>query len=135
MSEILAVIKEAALEAVKNSSPCQVVTGVVNSAAPLQIQLNQSVLIDSKVIIVPEHLTDYETEITFDDPEIKQIYTTWNMEETQESSRSKISFKQPSIRHKITVYNSLKIGDFVVLIRAQGGQKFLIIDRMVKNDT
>lgn len=135
MSEILSVIKEAALAAVNDSSPCQVITGVVISTAPLQIQLNQSIVIDSRTIIVPEHLTDYETEITFDDPEVKQIYTTWNMEETQESNRAKISFKQPSVRHKITVYNSLKTGNFVALIRLQGGQKFLIVDRVVKNDT
>ena len=32
---------------------------------------------------------------------------------------------------EVTIQNSLKVGDQVVLLRQQGGQKFLVLDRVV----
>ena len=122
-------IKQAAVEAVNASKPAGVIYGTVQSVNPLEIFVEQKLILTKEFIIVPEHLTDYETEITFDDPNIKQIYTTWNMEETQESQRSKISFKQPAVKHKITIYNALKEGDSVILFRKQGGQRYVVFDR------
>lgn len=80
---------------------------------------------------MPQHLTDYQTKMSFDNPEIKQVYTTWNMAETQESNLSKISFKQKD-QHEITIYNALKIGESVMLLSAPGGQKYYVLDRVVK---
>ncbi len=122
-------IKQAAVEAVNASKPAGVIYGTVQSVNPLEIFVEQKLVLTKEFVVVPEHLTDYETEITFDDPNIKQIYTTWNMEETQESQRSKISFKQPAAKHKITVYNGLKNGDKVIMLRQQGGQLYFILDR------
>lgn len=123
-------MKKAALEAVDASKPADILYGTVQSVNPLEIFVEQKLILTKEFIIVPEHLTDYETEITFDDPEVKQIYTTWNMEETQESNRAKISFKQPAVKHKITVYNALKEGDSVILFRKQGGQRYVVFDRV-----
>ena len=83
--------------------------GTVQSTTPLTISIDQKLILSEKFLIIPESLTDYETEISFDDPSVKQVFTTWNMEETAESTPSKISFKE-KIKHKITVYNSLKVG-------------------------
>ena len=122
-------MKKAALEAVDASKPVDILYGTVQSVNPLEIFVEQKLILTKEFIIVPEHLTDYETEITFDNPEVKQIYTTWNMEETQESNRAKISFKQPAVKHKITIYNALKEGDSVILLRKQGGQRYVVFDR------
>ena len=130
-TDLLKTIKKAAVEAVDASNPASLMYGIVQSVSPLTIYVDQKLIIPESFIIVPQHLTDYETEITFDNPDIKQIYTTWNMAETQESSQSKLSFKQPAVKHKITVYNALKTGDKVLLLRQQGGQKFLVLDRVV----
>lgn len=130
-TDLLKTIKKAAVEAVNASNPASLMYGTVQSVSPLTIYVDQKLIIPESFIIVPEHLTDYETEITFDDADIKQIYTTWNMGETQESSQAKLSFKQPAVKHKITVYNALKQGDKVLLLRQQGGQKFLVLDRVV----
>ncbi len=122
-------MKKAALEAVDASKPVDILYGTVQSVNPLEIFVEQKLILTKEFIIVPEHLTDYETEITFDNPEVKQIYTTWNMEETLESNRAKISFKQPAVKHKITIYNALKEGDSVILFRKQGGQRYVVFDR------
>ena len=32
--------------------------------------------------------------------------------------------------HEITIYNALQVGERVILIRVQGGQKFVVVDRV-----
>lgn len=129
-SDFVKVIKKTAIEAVKNSKPTDIFYGTVQSISPLTIFIDQKLILSEKFLIIPESLTDYETEISFDDPSVKQVFTTWNMEETSESTPSKISFKE-KIKHKITVYNSLKTGEKVILLRQQGGQKYMVLDRAV----
>ena len=129
-SDFVKVIKKSAIEAVKNSKPTDIFYGTVQSISPLTIFIDQKLILSEKFLIIPESLTDYETEISFDDPSIKQVFTTWNMEETSESTPSKMSFKE-KIKHKITVYNSLKVGEKVILLRQQGGQKYMVLDRAV----
>ncbi|OUQ56325.1 hypothetical protein B5E58_10785 [Tyzzerella sp. An114] len=129
-SDFVKVIKKSAIEAVKNSKPTDIFYGTVQSISPLTIFIDQKLILSEKFLIIPESLTDYETEISFDDSSIKQVFTTWDMEETSESSPSKISFKE-KIKHKITVYNGLKAGEAVILLRQQGGQKYMVLDRAV----
>ena len=129
-SDFVKVIKKSAIEAVNNSKPADIFYGTVQSISPLTIFIDQKLILSEKFLIIPESLTDYETEISFDDPSIKQVFTTWNMEETSESTPSKMSFKE-KIKHKITVYNSLKVGEKVILLRQQGGQKYMVLDRAV----
>ena len=130
-SDFVKVIKKSAIEAVNNSKPADIFYGTVQSISPLTIFIDQKLILSEKFLIIPESLTDYETEISFDDPSVKQVFTTWNMEETSESTPSKISFKE-KIKHKITVYNSLKTGEKVILLRQQGGQKYMVLDRVVE---
>ncbi len=129
-SDFVKVIKKSAIEAVNNSKPADIFYGTVQSISPLTIFIDQKLILSEKFLIIPESLTDYETEISFDDPSVKQVFTTWNMEETSESTPSKISFKE-KIKHKITVYNSLKVGEKVILLRQQGGQKYMVLNRAV----
>ena len=130
-SDFVKVIKKSAIEAVNNSKPADIFYGTVQSISPLTIFIDQKLILSEKFLIIPESLTDYETEISFDDSSVKQVFTTWNMEETSESTPSKISFKE-KIKHKITVYNSLKVGEKVILLRQQGGQKYMVLDRVVE---
>ncbi len=130
-SDFVKVIKKSAIEAVNNSKPADIFYGTVQSISPLTIFIDQKLILSEKFLIIPESLTDYETEISFDDSSVKQVFTTWNMEETSESTPSKISFKE-KIKHKITVYNSLKTGEKVILLRQQGGQKYMVLDRVVE---
>ena len=124
------IIKQAGVEAVRASVPADLLFGTVQSESPLQIFINQKIILSGDEIILSRNVTDYETELSFDDPDIKQIYTTWNMAETEESQQQKIAFKA-KINHKVTIYNGLKAGERVAVLRLQGGQKFFVIDRVV----
>lgn len=128
--DFVKVIKKAAIEAVKASKPADILLGNVQSTEPLTIFIDQKLILTEKFLIVPQRLMDYETEISFDDSSVKQVFTTWDMSESSESTPSKISFKEKT-KHKVTVYNALKTGDSVIILRQQGGQKYIVIDRVV----
>ncbi len=129
-TDFVRVIKKISLETFINSKPADILYGSILSVKPLKIFIDQKMILTEGFITVPKHLTDYEVEISFNDPDIKQKYTTWDIGETIESSPSKISFKD-KVKHKITVYNSLKVGEKVILLRQQGGQKYLVVDKVV----
>ncbi len=129
MSELANLIKQISLNAVEQTKPADVLFGTVESVDPISVRVDQQMLINERSLILTDAVRDYETEISFNNQNVKQVYTTWDMEEKYESSPSKISFKVP-IRHKITVYNALKVREKVILIRVQGGQKFIILGRL-----
>lgn len=129
MSDLVSLIKTAAIEAVENGKPFTSMTGVVVGTSPLSIRVNQKLTLNENQLILTDAVRDYKTKISFDSSAILQVVTNWNMAETQEGSPYKLSFKEP-IKHEITVYNSLKQGEEVLLLRTQGGQRFIVLDRL-----
>lgn len=82
--------------------PADVMSGTVIAAAPLKIKVEQRFDIASAQLIIPEHLTDCTVDIELD-----------------------------GVKKEMKIYSGLKTGQQVVLIRQQGGQKFLVVDRVV----
>lgn len=130
MGNITKLIKRTALDAVKESKPTSIVFGKVISAEPLKINVEQKLNLTVAQLVLTNNVRDYKTQISFDDPNIKQVFTTWDMGESVESSPSKIAFKN-KIKHEITIYNGLKVGDEVIMIQMQGGQKYVVFDKVV----
>lgn len=107
MSNLLQTIKIAALDAVNASKPIEIVLGEVLTAEPLKINLEQKLTLTSAFVIVPREFTDYKTKILIDEEE-----------------------------KEIEIKNALKAGEKLALAKIQGGQKYLILSRLVsKNDT
>lgn len=146
-SEIIKVIKQAGIEAVETKKPSAILFGTVQSIEPLSIFIDQKTILEADELILVRNVTDFQTEISFDDSSIKNeiqignrplapdgVLTVNPDTGAEESSpailKGKLSF-QEKIRHKITVYNSLKIGEKVIVQRMQGGQRFVILDRVV----
>ena len=120
-TEIIRSIKAAALDAVENSKPCDLRYGTVISTEPLQIRITDKFILPESALIVPERLTDYETETT-----ILPSYG-WITQTVAEHFHG--IFHN---RRKITVHGALKVGDKVALLRQQGGQFYLVLDRLPK---
>lgn len=110
----------------------EILQGTVILENPLKIQIEGDAkwIITENNTIVSWQLTDYETEITFDDPNRKQVFTTWDMSETLESLESKISFKEPKTKHKITVHNKLVKGEKVYILSFHHGKQYYVLDRV-----
>lgn len=111
-------MKQAAEDANKAGYPVNIMTGTVTKVKPLTVTVEQRFTITGAYLIVPEYLTDHEVSISFDG-------------RTEPSG-------EPQHRHGyggklvITVQNGLKAGDNIVLLRQQGGQKYLIVDRVAE---
>lgn len=143
--DLVKVIQETAINAISEKKPADVFFGVVQTANPLSIFVEQKMLLTEEFLIVPESLTDYKTEISFDDPQIEnQVFIGHRIPEKHarlitepdtplESSKDvvltgELSF-EAKVKHKITMYNALKVGEKLILIRQHGWQKYLVMDR------
>lgn len=112
--DLIKAIKKAAVEAVKASKPVEVCFGKVISVSPLKILVEQKMTLGTAQLVLSRNVTDFETEVTVD----------WQTE-TASAHQHAIKGKK-----KIIVHNGLVVGDEVILFRQQGGQKYVVVDRI-----
>lgn len=127
-NELVNTLKRAAVEAVEAGKPVNVYFGEVVSASPLKINVEQKMILGEKQLILSRNVTDFKTKITAGN--IKNYYYTGDVN----SGTAPVS---PSHVHavgtiEITVHNGLAVGDEVILIRQQEGQRFIVVDRIGK---
>ena len=122
-------MKRATMEYLDNAKMCDLRFGKVVSVAPLKVQVTNQFTIPESLLIVPEHLTDYEIKIT----------TTGYGWKTDNASGGSGMAEYASHNHGINqterivkVHGALKVGDKVSLLRKQGGQSYFILDRLPK---
>lgn len=92
------------MDAIEASKPSDFCFGKVTSVSPLKISIEQKMTLSSAQLVLTRNVTDFDVEFTIND-------------ETKE----------------MTICNSLKIGEKVVLIKQKGGQKYLVLDRVVNS--
>lgn len=101
VSALVDEIKRLAVSAVDAGKPCGVFFGVVKNEKPLEITVEQKLTLGEGQLILTRAVSDYETQVETD-----------------------------GAKKKIKVLNGLKVGERVVLIRLEGGQSFLVSDRV-----
>lgn len=130
-ARMIAIIKTAAVEAVNAGKPMEYTVGTVEAEAPdLAIRISQKILLTKEFLLLSRNVTDYETEISFNNPDILQKIKVWNDPQSEQLLSGKMQFTG-KMNHEITMYNALKTGEKVVLLRLNGGGKYLVIDRVV----
>ena len=124
-NDFLIVIKKAAKEAVDAGQPSDFCFGKVTSTSPLKILVEQKMTLGAAQLILTRNVTDYRTKVTVD----------WSTE-TKSGGSGESSFashNHPIVGTKtLTIHNALQIGDEVILLKKRGGQKYLVLDRVVK---
>lgn len=121
--ELMKTIKRAAVEAVDASKPVQVCFGKVTSSSPLKILVEQKLPLGEGQLILTRNVTNFTTEVTVD-------WSTNNKSGGSGESAFASHAHGISGRKKITVHNGLAVGDEVILLRQQGGQKYIVVDRI-----
>lgn len=123
---LLQVMKQSAKETESAACPVQVCFGKVTSASPLKIKVDQKITLGKAQLVLTRNVTDYEVELTVSE---------WETKETSGGSgdASFASHKHgfDNNKKRTTIHNALKAGEEVVLLRQQGGQKYIVLDRMV----
>lgn len=125
--ELMKTIKRAALDAVNASKPVEVCFGKVTNASPLKILVEQKMTLGEAQLVLCRNVTDYKTYITGGN--IQNFYyvgtppnvSTLPVNPSHVHAMGKI---------QVTVHNGLVVGDEVILIRQQGGQKYIVVDRI-----
>lgn len=123
MTGFLEDVKRAAVEAVKAGKPFAFVLGKVTSAAPLKVQVDQKLELTEQQLILTNAVRDYTVRMTVD-----------HQTEDTSGGSGDAAFASHKHAYKGTkafrVHLALKAGEQVLLLRADGGQKFIILDRV-----
>lgn len=101
-SNFTQLIKQIAMDAVRASKPCDYEVGTVTKTSPLTIKKSNDLEIDEEFLHLSRAVTDYEV--------VHEIN---------------------NIKQKYKVLNALEIGEKVLMIRKNGGQEYMIVDRVV----
>ena len=138
MPNIIEIIKQAAVEAVAASNPCSILFGQVISITPLKINVEQRLTLDESHLVLTSIVRDFEIEMTVDHFTENDAYlnTSHSHPFSGDGSVSTASFDSTHKhaykgKKKYLVHLGLKVGESVMLMQVQGGQKYIILDRVV----
>jgi len=138
LPNLIEIIKQAAVEAVKASNPCAIMFGKVISTTPLKINVEQRLTLDESHLILTSLVRDFEIEMTVDHftEEDAFLDTTHSHPFSGDGSVSSASFDSTHKhaykgKKKFQVHLGLVEGDAVMLLQVQGGQKYIVLDRVV----
>ncbi len=135
------VIKQAALDAMGASKPAEICFGMVTSASPLKILVEQKMTLNELQLILTKAVTDHWVDIEvnhytvnddfMDGKHIHKISDTYTSGGDCDTGNLDTTHKHAyKGRKKIMIYNGLLVGEKVVLLRLQGGQQFIVLDRV-----
>lgn len=104
-------IKTAARQAVDASNPVHILFGEVTSADPLEVNVDQRFNLTADFLVIPESLSRYEVDLSH-----SHSYSGGTTGE--------------SLTSLVVIREGLQVGDKLILIRVQGGQKYVIFDKV-----
>jgi len=124
-SSLIQVIRRIVKETVDEGKPADYILGNVVGVDPLEVKISNNLTIDEEFLDVCQTVTDYEVKVDITD---KTEY--YPDEEAEDKHRHDIKIKKKTMK----IYNSLKVGDKVAMLRRARGQKYLIIDKVVSGE-
>lgn len=126
-SDLLNIIKKASVEAVNASNPTAVLFGKVISLSPLKISIEQRMTLTQEFLILTKNVTNYEINI-----EMNISTENTKLHASIEDKEIDMTHKHNILKNiKATINNELKINDDVILLRMQGGQKYIVLDKLI----
>ena len=121
--ELLNLIKRAAVEAVNANDPMRVWIGTVETEKPLSIRIDQQTVLTEDYLVLARDVTDYVVEMEVD-----------HQTEKMSGGAKDPSFQSHLHQYKgikpFKVLNALKEGEKVIIVSVQGGQQFVVLDRL-----
>ena len=140
-TELLQVMKRAALEAVAAGQPVALCYGTVRSVEPLQIMADQKLPLEAEQLellsAVQDRFVDIEIKAYTENDSFMDGRHTHGIIDTYTSGGSSDNGNLDTThkhaikgRKKLRLFNGLQVGEKVLLLRWQGGQKYLVLDRL-----
>lgn len=107
------------MQTVNSTNPVNVLFGTVSQEKPLEIEIHQKLKLSKEFLVLTERVTRYEVNIEH------------NHALTIDGSKVNTEMALKDLMTKKPIRTGLKKGDKVVLARVQGGQKFVVLDKVV----
>lgn len=104
-----------------------VMFGVIKKEKPLEIEVEQRLLLDEDFLVLTSRVTENKINL---DHKHKYKDTSDSGEAEKESECAKPEDAKLNIK-EIIVNHGLKVNDKVLLLRVQGGNKYVVIDKVV----
>lgn len=128
---MLETMKKAAVAAVEASNPVNLIYGTVIKSKPIEIEIHKDLVLTEEFLDIAEHLTRHERIVTIEHNEmaVRELGDKTEIDylDTDNKEYPATSYKHSYV--KMIFEDGLKINEKVVLVRMQGGHKFLVFDR------
>ena len=125
MPSMVELIKKIASESVGEGKPVSIRFGIVKQEKPLKIEVEQKLLLEEEHehLILTHLVKDYYVDMTVSHvTETRAGGSGFPMYESHDHD-----YKG---RKKFLIHNGLKMGEKVILLQLQGGQQFIVLDRV-----
>lgn len=132
-SQMLEAIKRAATEAVDTAKPFALTYGIVKTASPLTITVDQKLELGPAQLLLTNAVRDYGVDMTVDHWTEDETDHTHGIHDTYSGGGSSDPTSHNHAytgRKKFEVHLGLRVGEKVLLLRIQGGQRYIVLDRV-----
>ena len=131
INELVRLVKQAAVEAVRADAPMAVCYGTVISADPLKIQVDQKKILGKTQLILTDNVRDFNVVLSTIEGEGKVQGPHYTEEESGGSGAAAFAPHRHKYqgRKKWRVHNALCLDEKVILLRCDGGQRYVVLDR------
>lgn len=131
INELVKAVKQAAVEAVRAEAPVAVCYGTVTSASPLKIQVDQKKTLTTPQLILTDNVRDFNVVLSTIEGEGKSEGPHYTENESGGAGDAAFASHRHRYqgRKKWRVHNALEVGEKVILLRCDGGQKYIVLDR------
>ena len=131
LNALVRAVKKAAVEAVRAENPMGVCHGTVTGISPLEITTDQKLILGEKQLILTNAVRDYTVEMTVD--HVTEVISHGHPVTdpyTGGGPAQPVDHSHPyKGRKSFRVHLGLKMGEKVILVRCDGGQQFVVLDR------
>lgn len=131
LNALVRAVKKAAVEAVRAENPMGVCHGTVTGLSPLEITTDQKLILGEKQLILTNAVRDYTVEMTVDHvTEVISHGHSVTDTYTGGGTAQPVDHSHPyKGRKSFRVHLGLKMGEKVILVRCDGGQQFVVLDK------
>ena len=126
MEKLVKLLKQLSNDTINNSEPFEYRKGKVETITPLTVRIDQKMLLEEDELILTHLVKDYEVDIS-----VSHETKDFGLIEGASTDIKKHKHEYKG-RKKIIIHQGLKVGEEVILLKVQGGQNYIVLDRYTK---
>ncbi|WP_314396395.1 DUF2577 domain-containing protein [Leptotrichia shahii] len=123
MEKLVKLLKQMSSDTINNSEPFEYRKGKVETITPLTVRIDQKILLEEDELILTHLVKDYEVDIS-----VSHETKDFELIEGAPTDIKKHKHEYKG-RKKIKIHQGLKVGEEVILLKVQGGQNYIVLDR------